>query len=261
MQRKKHLVIVTLSPLLLLLFCSARAGGAGGDVDEALKLLATGDSLYQSHQYVEAFGVYRVIYEEKGKYTPRMLLKMASVQEGIGDYAKTLYFLTENYRATYDERVREKILALVDAHALRGHVFGDRDYFMRTWHRLQSPLFTVFLFLSLCLLGRIVFLRLSKRRSSGPMATTRLFLVFSALFSVFFLFGDLFFHRSHGILAEDALVLQAPSAAAAQVADYGSGDKVIVEERGSVWTKIRWHTSSGTRGVGYVRTKVLLFFS
>ena len=258
MQRKKHLLIVALAPLLLLICCPARAEQ---DADEVLKLLARGDALYQSHQYVEAFGVYRVIYEEKGQYTPQMLLKMASVQEGIGDYAKTLYFLTENYKATYDKRVREKILSLVDAHALRGHAFGDRDHFMRAWYRFRTPLLAVFSLLSLCLLGCVVLWRLSKKGHSGSMVAVMRPLVFSALFSIFLLFGDLLFHQSHGILAEDALVLQAPSAAAVQVADCSSGDRVIVEERGTVWTKIRWCTPAGTRGVGYVRTKALLFFS
>ncbi|MGB3465691.1 MAG: hypothetical protein WBA74_10490, partial [Cyclobacteriaceae bacterium] len=53
--------------------------------------LTTADSLFQAKKYTESFELYEQIIVEDMAYSPAMLLKMAFIKEGLGDYSNALY--------------------------------------------------------------------------------------------------------------------------------------------------------------------------
>lgn len=247
MQKKKYLIALS---FLLLFFCRPVVHGQP-NVSELLEL---GDSLYRSHQYLSAFEKYETIYSRK-RCSPQMLLKMASVQEGVGDHARTLYFLMQHYWLTYDVRVRDKILSIAEAQSLRGYVFEDGDYFMRIWFRYRSILMAIIFSVCLVFFVGIFYLRSAKKRRRK----IALYLFCWTLCGFSLLFWDTLFRQEYGISLQNALVLEAPSSAAAQLDNLSVGERAMIEERDVIWTKIKWQTTKGYQQ-GYVRTKSLLFF-
>ena len=216
--------------------------------------METGDVLYHTHRYLEAYEHYARVHEG-GWSSPRMLLKMASIQEGMGHYPEALYFLAQHYHITHDTHVRRKIHSIAAAQSLRGYVFGHADFFARWWHRCRSVLTTTGLLLCLILLAIILY-----RRFAGKKAIhIAPYFFLSMMCSACLIAGDVVLRQPCAIPWQKALVVSEPSSAADQLGLLQQGERVVVRERTPIWTKIRYHHTQKDRREGYVRTKALLF--
>jgi uncharacterized protein YgiM (DUF1202 family) len=60
--------------------------------------LVKADSLFEQKKYTESFDLYEQILDEEQLASPKMLLKMAFIKEGLGDYSRALYFLNVYYQ-------------------------------------------------------------------------------------------------------------------------------------------------------------------
>ncbi len=79
------------------------------------------DSLFQKKKYTEAFDVYSSIFETKRQFSPQMLLKMAFIQEGLGDYSEALYYLSTLQQHYPNPDLRIKINTLAETHNIYGY--------------------------------------------------------------------------------------------------------------------------------------------
>jgi hypothetical protein len=124
-------------------------------VEEKLPLA---DSLFNNKKYTEAYAIYNDLLDE-GRASSSMLLKMAFIREGLGDYSGALYHLNLNYLKTSSKRVLLKMEDLAKKHNLVGYEYTDYDYFLSFYYKYQlqitlavlSLVLFMFFFLGYCI--------------------------------------------------------------------------------------------------------------
>ena len=191
------------------------------------------DSLFSREQYTQAQEAYEALYEND-EVSASMLLKMAFIQEAIGDYSETLFFLNQYYQLTADRSVITKIEELASDKNLSGYRYDDGDYFLAliNIYRIQ-----IILSLSALLLLSAAYI-VSKSRNGGRAYGT---FVMQVALSVSLLFLINLPEAAEGIVVMDQTLLKSgPSAAAEPLRIIQKGHKVKIIEQNSVWMKIWW---------------------
>ena len=64
-------------------------------------LLLKGDSLFELKKYVEAKEYYDILYFDKELYTNSMLLKLAFIENELGNFEKSIFYLSK-HKKEYD---------------------------------------------------------------------------------------------------------------------------------------------------------------
>lgn len=221
--------------ILLLSFINLYSGQMVLAQTDQAQLLKTADSLYAARQYTQSYKLYDQLYREQGVWSPAMLLRMAFIQEGLGDHSEALYYLNEYYILTSDERAVEKIQQLSEAHNLRGYTYQDYDLFLR-FFREHRFLFLYGL-LAIALVG-LAYVALRKKRIEHPYGFGVSYVILLGL--LFFITNFSVSPRQAIITADNTYIMKGPSAGAAVVSVSGKGHRVTVEGQQDVWTKIEW---------------------
>lgn len=198
--------------------------------------LALADSLFQQQKYTESLETYESILKQQQQYSPRMLLKMGFIQEGLGNYSQSLYYLNLYYSLTSDKTVLKKMETLAKDNRLEGYEFTDWSWLMNVYKRYRQQIIMVVLGLTLLIFSLILY---QKRRSQERPVVAGIFFVISLAV----LFGLLNFLPDHskGIIKNNpAYIRNAPSGASDVTEIIGSGHRVTVLGKEDVWVKIRW---------------------
>jgi hypothetical protein len=210
--------------------------------------LKTADSLFQLQRYTQSFEHYSEIMTQK-QYTPAMLLKMAYIQEGLGNIGKAMYYLNLYFLETNDKAVQEKMEELAEKNNLEGYETTDadraftfyRDYYPRVTYAMAA---LVIFFLSL-----LFYTRLKLRQK--PVVSGIFLTLFLLLFFVHLNFGG---RISTGILSSTRnYIMDGPSPGASLIEIAGDGHKVEMLGKKDVWVIIRWNGE-----VAYVRENTVL---
>ena len=165
-----------------------------------------------------------------------MLLKMGFIQEGLGNYSQSLYYLNLYYSLTSDKTVLKKMETLAKDNRLEGYEFTDWSWLMNVYKRYRQQIIMVVLGLTLLIFSLILY---QKRRSQERPVVAGIFFVISLAV----LFGLLNFLPDHskGIIKNNpAYIRTAPSGASDVTEIIGSGHRVTVLGKEDVWVKIRW---------------------
>ncbi|WP_420316554.1 SH3 domain-containing protein [Ekhidna sp.] len=195
--------------------------------------LNQGDTLFVNQQYTEAFDVYNQIYSS-GQFSSAMLLKMAFIQDGLGNYAEALYYLDKYYYTSADRQVVGKIEELVESHDLSGFKYDDTHYFtaLLEKHRLHL----VLLLFSVSALMLTYVIRKSKAEER-PIAAGIIQLMILCLILAINNVNP----PKHGIIISDQTLLRSgPSAGAEPIEMLSKGHKLKVLDQDEVWTKALW---------------------
>lgn len=221
--------------LIFLLFNNAFIGQTVFAQANDEVLLETADSLFVNRHYTESFKLYDQLYQE-GKYTPAMLLKMAFIQEGLGEYSEALFYLNEYYLFTSDERVVEKMQQLSNEYNLRGYEYDDLDLFLNFLRKYRY----VFLYglLTLAVAGLIYFAFAGKQRAAKPYGFGVAYVIILGL--LYFLANYPIGPRRAIITADNTYIMNGPSAGAEVVYVSKKGHRVKIDGQKDVWTKIEW---------------------
>ena len=223
-----------ISKIITLLFFLVSTGvlKANDALDQSLHIA---DSLFQEKQYTQSYEIYESIFESSEKYSPSMLLKMAFIKEGLGDFSMALYYLDYYYQKTANKRVLTKMDELAEQNSLMGYEYSDYDLMVSYWHKYHVEVL-VFL-IAVCTLLLLNFIY---ARTKGRLAfTTLVFLMISLMLTAFMInFG---LDRPRGILISDnTYIMEDPSSAADLVEITGKGHKVKIKGKKDVWYKIEW---------------------
>lgn len=198
-------------------------------------LLASADSLFQSQKYTESYEIYENIFKGEEKYSAQMLLKMAYIKEGLGDFPKALYYLENYYRQTNDAKALQKIKEIVDQEDVNGYSYGDFTYAINYLDKYNSSILMGLVLLNLFLIGHLIWVK-AKRGMLAKVTAVLLILVLvltAVLVNVKFDFNE-------GIIIEgEAYAMPDPSAASDAMLVINKGDKVRIKEVGDIWTKIQ----------------------
>jgi hypothetical protein len=210
-------------------------------------ILKTADSLYIARRYTQAIEQYELLLSKKS-YSPAMLLKMAYIQEGLGNTGKALYYLNLYHLATNDKDAVFKMEELADKYNLDGYAASDKEHFLSFYHDYYTYISFLLAAVLVFLLSTIFYTRvkLKKRPVAGPIALAVIIIAFVAHLN----FGE---RVTSGILtSKTSYIMKGPSAAAPLLTIVGDGHRVEVIGKKDVWLKILWNGE-----VGYVRDQML----
>lgn len=219
---------------LLLVMCTAVYLPVSAE--SGITTITEADSLFAKKKYTESLRLYESILSRTGKSSAAMLLKMAFIEEGLGDYTKALYYLNLYYNQRPDENVIKKMEELADAHELRGYQYDDINFIMIFYERY-------FPFIALALLGFgayvfsiIIFKRL--RKEYIPMRHGLGFMIYLA---GAFIFLNLSNDQPKGIVhRNNVYLMSAPSAGAKLVKVIQKGHRLEVLDKKDIWLEVKW---------------------
>jgi uncharacterized protein YgiM (DUF1202 family) len=209
--------------------------------------LQTADSLFKTKRYTQSMEHYRAIFATN-QYTPAMLLKMAYIEEGLGQAGQALFYLDLYFDATNDQAVLNKMEELAGKYNLEGYKQTDAVQALSFYQDFRWPIGLSLMALAVLLLSIAFVLRHKKR--NPVVAFILLFLVLSSLGVHSFLSNK----SENGIVAHDNTVLMdGPSPGAGVVSVVGGGHRVEILGRKDVWVKIQWQGATA-----YIRDTNLL---
>lgn len=227
--------------LLILIACSTPTKCQSFDFR-----LKMADSLFAQKQYTQSLELYRQIYKENA-YSPAMLLKMAYVEEGLGQRAMSLYYLSVYYRRTGNERALDKMEETALAFGLEGYQVSPNARFLLLLRKYKLAI------VASLAMGILVF-------AVGIVVTRQKALSsFMVVIQAVFCAGLLYFVNLEdigqmGIVSHNPVYLMsAPSSGSDVVAIIGDGHRLAMKGKQDIWVKVNWR---GT--VAYVRQNQLI---
>jgi uncharacterized protein YgiM (DUF1202 family) len=211
--------------------------GQTGSVNSDLQLA---DSLFAAGKYTESIDLYESLLEENQVYTNGMLLKMAFIKEGLGEYSQALYYLNLYYAKTSDKRALRKMETIAKQYDLTGYQFSDIEFFRTVYKRYSFHIIAALLALALFTFSYIFWQK--RRYQRRPVVGGIFFVILLALLFVVINFGE--GYPKAIILSDQAYLRSAPSSGADVVGILDKGNRVSVQNREDVWVKISWEDQS-----------------
>lgn len=208
--------------------------------------LKSADSLFSVQKYTEAYKKYEEVFDQN-LASPAMLVKMAFIQEGLGNYADALYYLNLYYNKTSDKLAAAKMRELAEEHSLEGYEYSDLRYITGFFRKYNTEI-------TACLLAFSLFLVAYSYRQFKigyrPAISLGLQLVTLCLIAIL---TNGWFIKDKAIINQDnALLMTGPSAGAEPIDFAAKGNKVTLLSSDPLWSEIAWG-----EGRVYIRTKNL----
>ncbi len=204
-------------------------------------LLSSADSLFAARQYTEAFGQYQQLFDQQEEVSPALLLKMAFIQESMGDYSESLYYLNEYYLLTSDEAAVQKMQQLSEQHNLRGYAYTDYQLFYN--YLREYRYYVIYGLIALAMLG-LIFLVLSRKRETRPEQAARPYgwgITYLLVLGLLWYMTNASFEPRQAIIMEDHTYIMAAPSSGAEVVHVGEkGHRVPIGKQEDVWTQIEW---------------------
>lgn len=231
MQNSKAIFLTKFTIILLSLAQSFNCQANTATLEKA-------DSLFNTNNYQEAMTVYENLLQNGDVFSPAMLLKMAYISEGKGDFSSASFYLAKYYDLNPNPRVITKIKTLTEQQNLFGYELTDWDRFFRFITDLQmeiSMLFVIFLFTSIILL--FVF----RKKINKPK-----YYLPSVIF-ILLAFGTNNFLKksSTGIVTgSPTIIMSKPTAAGKMIKNVDPGHRVIIKSSKDIWYEIQWGTQN-----------------
>lgn len=211
-------------------------------------LLQKADSLFESKLYTQSLAIYHQLFEEQEVYAPQMLLKMAFINEGLGNFSKALYFLNIYYLKTGDQDVPVKMEDLASKHQLSGYQFTDTDLFLNYYDNYLPKIILAGLIICLLLTIFLVYQKKKGRRMTFPAIA----LVLALLLMTYM--NNAKGKQKSGIISNGSTYVRSgPSSGAGVVDIIKSGHRVNILGQEDVWVKINWNGQQA-----YVRKNQLM---
>ena len=206
--------------------------GQGQGIQERL---LSADSLFKQKKYTESFELYEKILNEN-KATPQMLLKMAFIKEGLGDYSEALVYLNKYYLHTSDRQARIKMRDIAKENELIGYDSSDTKFIVGLINRHFTIFVGSLLIVSALLLGIMIFRKLKKKGNPIPYAV--------GAFAILILLAivlNLQLSKEQVIITDNhAYLMSGPSSGSDLIDVVKKGHRVDLLGEDGVWVKIDW---------------------
>lgn len=199
--------------------------------------LQQADSLFEEKEYTEAFSMYRSLIETERVSSPAMLMKMAYIQEALGDYSQALYYLNQYFLQTNEEEVLDKMEDLATAHNLRGYEYDDYDLLQNFFRQYRYV--TIFTLLGVAIAGLFVLAWRRKKYEHPPLGIGVLYAFLLAFIFLLVNYTDV--ERKAIIMADNVYIMSGPSAGSKVISVAGKGHRVAVANSEDVWFQIEWN--------------------
>jgi len=210
--------------------------------------LKMADSLYTKKQYTQSLDLYRQIFNER-TYSPAMLLRMAYIEEGLGQNHMALYYINLYYELTHDETALNKMEDMAVRYNLTGYEANRTDHIRALIAENKTAI--IIALSSICLVLLSLMIYTLKKKNIKPYISFSFFILTSILL-VAFINRDL--TPVNGItLNAPAFLMSGPSPAAKVVGVITEGHRLPIRGRQDVWVKVKWRD-----GIAYLKENQVL---
>ncbi len=190
------------------------------------------DSLFATRQYKEALTHYESLLQEDEVYSPAMLLKMAFITEGMGNFPQATYYLSKYYSYNPNPKVIEKIKSLTNQSNLMGYALSDRDQFLRILFDYQQEITSVF---ALLMVGFLIMVFVFPSKRNGFLLPAMCFLLFTFASNNLLRQPDLAI-----VTGSPSLIMDKPTAAGNLIRKVDAGHRVVIKSSNDIWYEIKW---------------------
>ncbi len=191
------------------------------------------DSLFNLKIYTEAKLIYDSLYYKENLYSESMLLKMALIEEGLENYEKSIYYLSQYQSINNNESSEIKIQKIANNYNLEGYEKNDFDYLQNILK--ENRIIIIYsLLLSILLIFIINIYRILKSKKAPTLVPT--FYVISILF---LLIININLPKSGIVYFENTFIMEKPSSGSNLYQIVKKGDKLKIIGEESVWYKIK----------------------
>ena len=117
-------------------------------------LLFKGDSLFDLKKYYEAKKYYDSLYFNEELYTNSMLLKLSLIENELGNFEKSIYYLSKYTKNDDNEIVDRNIDKLISENNLETYAKSDYSFLLSIYNDNKQNLvisFLIILFIIFCL--------------------------------------------------------------------------------------------------------------
>jgi hypothetical protein len=199
--------------------------------------LLKADSLFEAKKYTQSFEIYKNILETSEQFSPRMLLRMGFIKEGLGDYTAALYYLNLFYSFNPDKEVLKKMEEIASRYKLSGYNYSDLEYFISLYNEYYYYIITFFLMAAVSF-----YLYFIIKKTSNSKLGFDLPLLFMVILSAAYYLTNHSLTPPKGILTNDHTPLMSSPSGAADLVDFaGKGHRVTLLGKEDIWYKILWN--------------------
>lgn len=227
-------MVFKIMPLLLTGTFFSSLHATPGDYTEQVTIA---DSLFNQKKYTQSYELYDSIYTIEKLSSPAMLLKMAYIREGLGDYTMALYFLYDYYIQTSDELALEKMESLASAQNLKGYEYSDKEYFLSVYHEYYGEIIFSLATISFLFLSGVVYQKYKLHRK--PMGNYILLTLFSII--LLFILNVGMGYKEAIVTHQNTYAMDSPSSSGNVVDIINKGHKILIDGSSDVWYKITWN--------------------
>lgn len=194
--------------------------------------LIKADSLFNLNKYSESKVLYDSIFYKKNKYSNSMLLKMATIEENLGNYEKSIYYLELFQKNKNENKVLDKINNIVDNKNLNGFENSDKKIFINIYKKYRNNI----LALLLTLTSIIFIVNLVRYFRKNVINFILPFFYISSVLSLLIINIK---PPSDAIVFKDyTFIMKEPSSGSDLYSILNKGDKLIVSKDLEVWYEI-----------------------
>lgn len=190
------------------------------------------DSLFNLKRYSESKILYDSIFYKESKYSNSMLLKMATIEESLDNYEKSIYYLELFQKNNNENKVLDKINDIVDDKNLNGFENSDKKIFINIYKKYRSNI----LALLLTLISIIFIVNLVRYFRKNVINFILPFFYISSVLSLLIINIK---PPSDAIVFKDyTFIMKEPSSGSDLYSILNKGDKLIVSKDLEVWYEI-----------------------
>lgn len=199
------------------------------------KILQVADSGFARRRYQEAFHHYNFLLQDRGVFSPQMLLKMSAYCESTQQFTQALYYLNLYYLHNPGTEVRQKIEDISTVNNLSGYTFSELDYFLFLYNQYFIYICSFHVFMAFVFLAVMLYRKFKQK----PLVYNPLFFIGFLLAAGFTANFGLLYRR--GIVSNDqSILMSGPSNGADYNGRIDQGHKLVITDRNDIWYKVEW---------------------
>jgi len=197
--------------------------------------LKMADSLYVKKQYTQSLELYNEIFQQH-TYSPAMLLRMAYIEEGLGQNPMALYYINLYYESTHDESALAKMEDMATKYNLSGYELSQTDHTLALISENKTAIITTLSAICFVLLSMMIYTL--KRKKVKPIISFSFFIL-TVLLLIAFTNRNLV--QLNGITQNaPAYLMSGPSPGSKVIGIITEGHRLPIRGHHDVWVKVKW---------------------